>query len=424
MKTSKILSMLIMALLLFVLPFCAIAENLTVYYDGLNYNIDTSTMTASVVNNRSTTSNRITIPASIKYNGETYDVTEIAPYAFQMCSELESISFPNTLRQIGSSSFSYCKKLTALTIPSSVELIDNQAFSNCENLSELIFENCPVRIVHHAFMFCKALTSLTIPKSVVEIGDSAFHVCTSLENVHILGSNTLLGNYIFDGSTLIKKVTMPGNKPLNDIFSNNPVEEIIISEGTTKITANAFLDCTTLEKVTLPESLKTIGTSAFDGCTALKEITIPAGVERISLCAFASSGLTDIYCEGLLAPMLDSTVGIFPRNAVIHAPEDGQEYTQENGWRNVSMPTPPIVETPTPTPFSVETPTPTPKPTVNATATPVPSAEPTAYPTIDPDTAVILNEMPKTDDDSHIGLWLLALIACGSVFVWMRRRTA
>ena len=43
---------------------------------------------------------------------------------------------------------------------------------------------------------------------------------------------------------------------------------------------------------------------------------------------------------------------------------------------------------------------------------------------IDPDTAVILDEMPKTGDDNHIGLWLFALIACGSVLVWLRRRAA
>lgn len=422
MKIKKMIGMLILALLLFVLPFCAIAENLTVYYDGLNYNIDTSTMTASVGNNRSTTKDRITIPDSIKYNGQTYDVMEISSYAFQMCSSLESVSFPNTLKRIGGSAFSNCYNLSSLTIPASVELIDNQAFSTCRQLSDLVFEDGVKNIGHHAFMSCTALTSVTFPLSVTEISEYAFDNCTSLKSAHILNSNTIIGNDIFYGVKQIEKVTMPGTKTLNELFAGNPIKEVTISEGTTKITANAFLDCTTLEKVTLPESLKTIGTSAFDGCTALKEITIPAGVERISLCAFASSGLTDIYCEGLLAPMLDSTVGIFPRNAVIHAPEGGQEYTLENGWRNVSMPTPPVVETPTPTPVSVETPTP--KPTVNTMATPAPTAEPTASPTIDPDTVVILDEMPETGDDSSIGLWLFALIACGSVLVWMRRRAA
>ena len=465
MKIKKMIGMLILALLLFVLPFCAIAENLTIYYNGLNYDINTETKQAVVGQNRSATGN-ITIPATIKYDGETYSVTEvgiaafssssiksvkiedgvsligysafsscsalesvdipdsivdIAQYAFNSCRALKCIKFPANLTKINSSSFS-SSGLTTLTIPSHIEIVDDQAFGHCKNLKEIIIEDGVKKIGRNTFTSCNALTSITIPSSVTEISESAFHSCTSLKSVHILNGTAIIGNYVFYDAQQIEKVTMPGSKTLNELFANNPIKEVTIAEGTTKITANAFLDCTTIEKVTLPESLKTIGTSAFDGCTALKEITIPASVERISLCAFASSGLTDAYCEGKLAPVLDSTVGIFPRNTVIHAPEGGQEYTLENGWRNVSMPTPPVVATPTPTPVSVETPTP--KPTVNTMATPAPTAEPTASPTIDPDTVVILDEMPETGDDSSIGLWLFALIACGSVLVWMRRRAA
>lgn len=476
MKISKIFSMLIIAMLLFVLPFCAIAENLTIYYNGLNYDINTETKQAVVGQNRSATG-KIVIPSTIKYGGESYSVaeigwtafssskitnveiedgvsiigysafsncsllesvdlpdsiTDIAQYAFNQCKALKSIHFPTNLTKINSSSFSFTG-LTTLAIPSHVETVDDQAFGHCDNLKEVIIEDGVKQIGRNTFTSCDSLISVTIPASVTEIGDYAFHTCLSLKNVQILNSNISLGQDIFYDSTSINKVTIPGNIIISQLFKGCAIEEATIVEGTTKLNANMFLDCASLKKVTLPESLKVIGTSAFDGCTALKEITIPAGVERISLCAFASSGLTDVYCEGKLAPVLDSTVGIFPRGVVIHVPDDGQEYTRELGWP-VPTPTPTLIPTPTltpvPTPTLAPSPTPTVKPMVTPTTTPTATptiavtASPTVQPTSTPDLSEEIRELPKTGDDSSISLWLFALIACGSVLVWMRRRAA
>jgi len=52
------------------------------------------------------------------------------------------------------------------------------------------------------------------------------------------------------------------------------------------------------------------------------------------------------------------------------------------------------------------------------------TASPTVQPTSTPDLSEEIRELPRTGDDSSIDLWLFALIACGSVLVWMRRRAA
>ena len=69
----------------------------------------------------------VIIPASVKYDGTTYPVTAIGDYAFSSCSELESISLPNTISiyDVGKQAFYGCSALTSVTL-------------NCKNVEYLV----------------------------------------------------------------------------------------------------------------------------------------------------------------------------------------------------------------------------------------------------------------------------------------------
>lgn len=64
-------------------------------------------------------------------------ITSIANYAFKGCSSLENVTIPNTLVSIGSWTFSGCIKLHSITIPNSVSDIGYGCFSNCINLETI-----------------------------------------------------------------------------------------------------------------------------------------------------------------------------------------------------------------------------------------------------------------------------------------------
>ena len=79
------------------------------------------------------TSGTLTIPSTI--NG--YSVTSIGRYAFSDCSELTSVTIPDSVTSIGSSAFYNCSGLTSVTIPNSVTSIGGEAFSGCSGLTSV-----------------------------------------------------------------------------------------------------------------------------------------------------------------------------------------------------------------------------------------------------------------------------------------------
>ena len=89
-------------------------------------------------------------------------LTDIGRWTFKDCSNLVSITLPNSLIYIEQSAFQYCSSLKSIIIPNSVRLIDWDAFSNCYSL-----------------------TSITIPYSVTSLGSGAFNSCFNLTSVTV-----------------------------------------------------------------------------------------------------------------------------------------------------------------------------------------------------------------------------------------------
>src|SRR5205823_1291382 len=125
------------------------------------------------------------------YNG--YPVTSIGDYAFsgysyRGCTNLTSVTIPNSVTNFGIFAFYNCNHLTNVTIPDSVTTIRDQAFKGCTSL-----------------------TSMTIPNSVTDIRGEAFEGCSSLSNLIIGNSVTAIGFYVFLGCTSLTNVTIPNS---------------------------------------------------------------------------------------------------------------------------------------------------------------------------------------------------------------------
>ena len=79
----------------------------------------------------------LSIPAQIKSNGHTYNVSEIKSKAFNGCKKLKKITIGKNIRVIGTKAFYKCTALKKILIPSKVEKIGKNAFYGCKSLKDI-----------------------------------------------------------------------------------------------------------------------------------------------------------------------------------------------------------------------------------------------------------------------------------------------
>ncbi|MDR2575673.1 MAG: leucine-rich repeat domain-containing protein [Treponema sp.] len=209
----------------------------------------------------------------------------------------------STFTSIGEWAFSDCTNLASVTIPNSVTSIGNRAFRDCTNLTDITIPDSVTSIGHEAFSGT-GLTSITIPDSVTSIGDLAFASCTSLTSVTIGNGVTSIGLAAF-GWTGLTSVTIPGNVTRigNSVFAScTSLTSVTIENGVTSIEESPFNNCTSLTSITIPNSVTSIGWRVFVGCTSLTSITIPSGVTSIGEQAFSDcTSLTSVTFQGTIA---------------------------------------------------------------------------------------------------------------------------
>lgn len=163
----------------FVLLFMCIAANAyDVEVDGVYYNVDLTTLEASVtkggdVYQQTYYSGDVVVPDSFTYGGRVFKVTAVDYCAFEWNKELNSVTLPNTIKFIGDQAFIRCENLMNVKLPDSITAIPTQCFA-----------------------FCKTLNHIDIPNSVTYYGNGAFEECYSLGPSFIVGRNVQL----LDGS--------------------------------------------------------------------------------------------------------------------------------------------------------------------------------------------------------------------------------
>ena len=159
-------------------------------------------------------------------------ITSIGNFAFYLCSNLTSVSLPNSLKWIGYDVFSGCSSLTSLVIPDNVTYIDSDLCVFCSSLKTVKLPKRLMSCGGALFARCTSLTSVALPENLNGIPWRMFYDCSSLTTISIPISVDFIDEEAFSGCNALSTVNYSG--------SQSDWKNIPISSGNQPLTTAAM----------------------------------------------------------------------------------------------------------------------------------------------------------------------------------------
>mgnify|MGYP000868435524 FL=1 len=178
--------------------------------------------------------NPLTSGINMQADSRLREVNTIGEKAFKDCSRLQSVIFPDNLKEINTEAFAGTDLRTSVVFNSYSDVV----------FGERVFSNTRI-------------TSITLPKTK-ELSAEIFANCTALKNITFAKTGKI-GRGAFKGCTAIEQIVL------------SQAEAIAIG-------AETFAGCKRLKKVILSVTmnLKPIGDKAFANCESLENLTVLA----------------------------------------------------------------------------------------------------------------------------------------------------
>lgn len=197
---------------------------------------------------------------------------------------------------LGKSCFHGCEKLRRVDMPQNISKIGDNAFEGCTNLCEIHFSGeTPPTLGNDVFKGVRSDFKIFVPEAHIEAyynewkdSDYISNILPKPDNKSIIYYGSKLNtigsseyNDIFNNVSYYKISNIANNTlPSNYFTEQNSITTVIIGDGITKISENAFKNCKSLNYIYLSDSISELNDQCFYGCEELTRIHIPGSLKK------------------------------------------------------------------------------------------------------------------------------------------------
>lgn len=184
------------------------------------------------------------IGAVVLENHSAPNLTIINDNAFQNCTYLKSIEWPENLDYIGQQAFTNCSELEVSEFPETLTVIKPYAFQKCKKVTISEWPTNVTIVNNNVMSECTGLQLTSLPEGVTKIGNGAFEkacdMSVSRELFTIPSTVTDVGNYAFRYQNF-KKIRFMGTPSTisSTAFSSSDVTDIYVPWTHSEVIANS-----------------------------------------------------------------------------------------------------------------------------------------------------------------------------------------
>lgn len=260
--------------------------------DGVLFSKDTTTLVACPTMRRDT----IYLPQA---------TTHIAPYAFIYCDNLAHIVLHEGIVSIGNGAFTRVIQLNNITIPSTVSQLGFNIFAGCTSLTNIVIAEgnshyyIDNKMIYSSggdtlFSCHQSADSLFLPNTLRVVG--GFYINSDIRYVHVPEGVTTIVADAFNSSTL-ESIDLPDQMDLIDesafVYCSNLVR-VAMPSSLGQLGHDCFVMCSSLPSIVLPNNMRVVPFQAFAGCFELEEVIWGDSIEVIDSLAFTYSSITHL----------------------------------------------------------------------------------------------------------------------------------
>ncbi|MCH5222340.1 MAG: leucine-rich repeat protein [Muribaculaceae bacterium] len=344
-------------------------------YEGINYTIlnDNAQTCMTKAGSESSPGNDVNgdvvIPQMVSYENKSYSVVSIGNYSFAHTnidsmilpnsiieighdafngSEIISIEFNDGLKIINNDAFIDCTNLQSVTLPNTLNSLGDRAFMNCISLENIQLSNALKLLSNYVFAGCNALKSIKLPDSITDMGHDGggghcFSNCTNLNSVELSKNLEYIGWQVFQGCTSLVSIDIPDSVTVIQyaVFAGcTSLKNVRLSNSITDFAGSLFEGCTSLEYIEIPSSVRFMNGHMFSGCTSLKTVKLLPQLSSLGTNLFKDcNNLNDLYLWSTTPPSCDLStfMNVSLAGVILHVPIGTKKiYEDADTWKNFS----------------------------------------------------------------------------------------